>query len=433
MRFHRLRLLLLLACATAIGGGCAGVPSVASQPGAAVPPAAAPDTAGAVIAASASAPVQSLPAADPLAEAALPADPVATPPPMLPAELPDASLSQAAAPKEENNGFDWSDLEPENVYKSLKAAAGYGPNEGIARATMKEGRSLFAEKKYAEAAGKFASAADRWPDSPLEEDAMFLLAESYFFSDQYPKAHDVYGRLLKKYGNTRHLDTVVAREFALGRYWEQLHRAKPLWPIAPNATDASRPQFDTFGNAMDAYQRVQIHDPIGPLADDSLMATASAYFRNGQYEKAAYYYDLLRKEYPNSPFQKQAHLLAVQAKLRIYQGNLYDGKPLEEAGQIADQTLTQFGPQLGEERQRVLETRGQILERQAERDYAVAQFYETKKAFGAARYYYQEILNDYPETRQAQQARARLEKIRDLPDNPPNRFAWLTDLFPSGK
>ena len=67
-----------------------------------------------------------------------------------------------------------SDLAPENIYKNVKKAAGYGPDEKIARAAMQEGKALFRDKKYKEAAAKFATAADRWPDSPLEEDALFL-------------------------------------------------------------------------------------------------------------------------------------------------------------------------------------------------------------------------------------------------------------------
>ena len=103
--------------------------------------------------------------------------------------------------------------------------------------------------------------------------------ESEFFSDQYPKAHDTYGGLLKKYTNTRYLDTVAAREFALGRYWEQLQDAKPTVAASPNATDGSRPMFDTFGYAIQAYERVRLNDPTGPLADAAVMAMGNAYFR----------------------------------------------------------------------------------------------------------------------------------------------------------
>ena len=41
------------------------------------------------------------------------------------------------------------------------------------------------------------------------------------------------------------------------------------------------------------------------------------------------------------------------------------------------------------------------------------------------------MIKDYPLTQYARQARARLEEIRNEPDNPPNRFKRLTDPFPS--
>jgi len=336
-----------------------------------------------------------------------------------------------AGPSDENSGFQWSDLAPENVYKDLKEAAGYGPSEEISRALLEEGKRLQQQKQYAAAAGRFQSAAKRWPDSILEEDALFLLGESYFFDDRYPKAQDAYENLLKKYSNSRYLDTVGKRLFAIGQYWEKLHKADPHWPMTPNVTNKERPTFDTFGNALKAYETIRLNDPTGPLADDSIMATANAYFNKGRFEDAAFHYDILRKEYPKSEHQAKAHLLGMQAKLQVYQGARYDRTPLNEADEIADQALSQFSSELGTERQRLAATRDRIAEQQAERDWTMAQYYENRKAFGAARYYYQGLIKDYPLTQYARQAQARLEQIRDKPDNPPNRFQWLTDIFPA--
>jgi outer membrane protein assembly factor BamD (BamD/ComL family) len=238
---------------------------------------------------------------------------------------------------------------------------------------------------------------------------------------------------LKKYSNSRHLDVAVQREFALGRYWEQLQDKSPLFVIQPNLTDGSRPRFDTFGYAVQAYQNVRMYDPVGPLADDSLMATAVAYFRHGRFEEAAQDFDLLRKEYPNSEHQKAAHLLGLQAKMRIYQGRYYDPTALIEAGEIADQTLTQFGGQLGAEQARVAKARKQILEEKANREYAMGEFYDKQKYYGAARIYYQGLIENYPTSERAKDARARLDAIKGEPDVPPNYFKWLTDIFPSHK
>jgi len=336
--------------------------------------------------------------------------------------------------EQEDSGLTWSDFYPSNIVGTVKNLAGYGPNELVARAMYQEGEALYAERRYAEAAERFAVAAKRAPDDTLlQEDSLFMWGESLFFSDQYPKADEAYAELLKKYEYTRHLDKAVARQFAIGRYWEQLDAAKPGWAFGFQWGDSTRPAFDTWGRAIKSYRSVRLHDPTGRLADDSVMATANAYFLKGRYEEAAHQYDTVRKEYPKSEHQLNAHLLGMRSKLNVYQGPLYDGTPLEDASEIADQMLRQFSSELGSERQRVVETQNRIYEERAERAWTRARYYENKKRYGSARLYYQHILDEYPTTEVAQRARVRLGEIRDYPDNPPDRFKWLTDRFPSGR
>jgi len=340
-------------------------------------------------------------------------------------------IEPAAAPvQDEGDGFDLEDLSPTNLTRDFKEALGLGPDENIARAALAEGENHFKEKDYDAAVDALKTAAARWPDSILEEDAMFLLAESYFFADRYGKAQDAYSNLLKKYDNSRHLDTVCRRLFSIGQYWERLHQRQQQWAITPNLTDKTQPLFDTFGNALKCYDLIRLEDPTGPLADDSIMATAQAHFLKGQYTDAAFYFDVLRRDYPDSEHQAKAHLLCLQAKLRSYQGPTYDATPLAEADKVAEQALRQFPGQLGDERQRVEKARGQILREKADRDWAVAEFYEGKSCYRAARIYYESIIQDYPGSPHAERARTRLEAIRGKPDVPPNHYRWLTDLFP---
>ncbi len=396
-------LILLLVCIFGTLAGCASVPPVPAQTNAT----------SAVVHASATEPIGQ---ATEGSSQVVPATGASAIP--LPQSKPEG------AKLEEKTGYELSDFSPEKIGKTIRKMAGYGPNEDIARSLLKEGETLFHQKKYDEAAGRFASAAQRWPDSALEENAMFLLAESYFFSDKYPKAQDAYDELLKKHDNSRHLDTTCKRLFSIGQYWEKLDESNPHWPTTPNMTDTTRPLFDTFGNAIKAYESVRLHDPIGPLADDSIMAAACAYFRKGRYEDAAYQFDVLRKEYSQSEHQAKAHVLGIQSKLKMYQGHLYDGTPLKEADEIADQALSQFRTELGTEQQRVAQTRNDILERRAERDWAMAQYYDKKKQYDSARQYYHAIVKEYPQTKIAQQVHARLEEIRNEPDVPPKRFLF---------
>ena len=267
----------------------------------------------------------------------------------------------------------------------------------------------------------------------MEEDAMFLEGESYFFSDHYASAQDSYVNLLKKHENTRYLDTVVDRLFKIATYWEQLDLESHQWPIVPNPTDKTQPWFDTFGNALACYEAVWMHDLTGPLADAALMRVGNAHFRRGEWEDAATHYDMLRKNHPKSKYQKEAHLLELQAKMKIYQGPKYSIVPLNEAQEIGGQTMKQFPGQLGEEEPRVRQTLATIFEQRAEREWIMAQYYDNKSEFRAAREYYKVLLEKYARTSFAQRARKRLEEIRNEPDEPPNHFAWLTGLFGKGK
>lgn len=325
-------------------------------------------------------------------------------------------------------GFDL--LKGENIRKRWKKMTGRGPNEPVAREALTEGDALFRQGKYQQAISFYKKAIDRWPDSVIEEDAMWQLAECLFFTDQYPKAEDAYTELVKKYANTRYLDRVAQRQFLIGQYWlaidEQLH----LPVIVPNLVDRSRPLFDTPGRALKAFEHVRLNDPRGELADDSIMATANAHFVDRQWLDADYFYGLLRTEYPDSDFLLSAHLFGLQAKLQAYQGPAYEGGVLDEAEMLADQVLVQFPDQLSAaDEERVMKARAEIAAQQATRHWNRAEFYTKGKHYSSARIYYAMIARDYPKTMLAGRARAKLGEIEGLEDVSDDPLPMLTQLL----
>ena len=300
----------------------------------------------------------------------------------------------------------------------------------MARKSLAEADALFRDRKYAEAAKKYKVTIDRWPDSAIEEDALWQLAECWFFMDKYPKAEDCYDELVKKYANSRYLDRVAQRQFVIAQYWIALDQKHNYMTIVPNLADRSRPLFDTRGRAIKAYDHVRINDPRGQLADDSIMAQANAHFLDRQWLDADYFYALLRTEYPDSDFLLQAHLLGLQAKLRAYQGPGYEGGILDEAEMLAEQTLVQFPDQLArDDAERVEITRAEIAAQQAQRHWNRAEFYAKGKHYTSARIYYALIARDYPKTMLAQQANDRLNKYKGMADVSDNPLPMLTAIL----
>ena len=318
----------------------------------------------------------------------------------------------------------------ENIKKRWKKMLGRGPDEQVARAAMAEADLLFRQGAYQEAIPKYKRVIDRWPDSSLEEDALWQLAECQFFTDQYPKAEDSYDELVKKFANTKYLDRIAQRQFVIAQYWIGLDEKHHYATLVPNLLDRSRPLFDTRGRAIKAFDHVRINDPRGALADDSIMAQANAHFLERQWLDADYFYGLLRTEYPDSDFLLQAHLLGLQAKLRAYQGAGYEGGILDEAEILADQVLVQFPDQLSrDEEDRVEKTRAEIASAQAERHWRRAEFYAKGKHYQSARIYYALIARDYPRTMLAQAAREKYDTIRDLDDVSDDPFPMLTRVL----
>ncbi len=322
-------------------------------------------------------------------------------------------------------------LDPRVQYDKVKTAVGLGPSETAAREAYAEGDRLFRAQDYAGAAEAFKSAIARGPHSTIKQDAMFMLAESYYFGDRYIKARDAYDALVKEHLNTRYMDMVIDREWKIAQYWENYEQHYPDWALTPNAYDKTRPWFDTIGHAIKTYDNIRLNDPTGPRADDAIMATANIYFQRGRFDDADDHYTLLRREYPRSEWQYEAHLLGLQAKLRKYQGEDYDGTPLEEAKTLVRQLRQQFADRLPEhEKERLRTTEAQLSQEIATRDYRMAEYFDGTKHYGAARYYYAQVMNKYPQSELATKARERLGEIAEEPEKPEKRMAWFVDLFP---
>jgi len=66
---------------------------------------------------------------------------------------------------------------------------------------------------------------------------------------------------MKQYENSRHLDRVVVRDFAIARYWEtEADKHMAFVPIL-----RTRPclYFDPLGNGIAVYESIRLNDPPG--------------------------------------------------------------------------------------------------------------------------------------------------------------------------
>lgn len=334
-----------------------------------------------------------------------------------------------------------------------------------------EAERLFQDQHYAEASKllkpltkrpqSFWQKARFWNVEPeyredhnrVREDSMYLLAECYFKQERFSDAKEYYELLLTEYPSTRHLNTSTKRLFAIGRTWLgfpefatsndvtpvnlENPRATPVpkkqkpphsMVLVPNLTDKSRPAFDTPGSALDALKSIWMYDPRGPLADDAIMMTASHYVRVGNYQEADRYFSMLREEYPNSPHLQTSFVLGSHVKLMSYQGAGYDEKQLEDARQLKESTLRLF-PNLPE-KERLKGELVKIEEARAQRLWELVELYGRKRMPKAQIIYAEELLQTYPKSSYAPDARELLAKLNAPVVEKPSIGTRVLDRLP---
>jgi len=286
----------------------------------------------------------------------------------------------------------------------------------------------------------------------IEEDSLYMAAESQYAQQKYAAAQESYEDLLVRYPSTRHLDPTTRRLFAIARYWldfpEQENekgeiavagaetaenrplvaegrKASPLSrvPVLPNLTDKSRPLFDTYGRGEQALKAIWLHDSTGPLAADALMLAANHNLRTEDYVEARRLYALLREQYPDSQHLKDAYLLGSHVTLASYQGPAYDGTSLENAKELKQEMLALFPGLTAEERERLQSEIDVLKHAEIERTWDLVTFYRVKRDNPAAKLHCYIILNKHPDSPFADEARKMLSQIQHEEE------AWANSPF----
>jgi outer membrane protein assembly factor BamD (BamD/ComL family) len=317
---------------------------------------------------------------------------------------------------------------------TVKGKELYQQGDAVFRSASKKSKKD-AVDDYVQASKFFHKAGNAAPGSALEQDALFMKAESLFFANRLTDATKAYEKLQKDFPRNRHNDRVAARLFAISRYWIDAARAGDASWFKLNLTNSKLPAYDAKGHAIRVLDQIRYDDPTGRLADDATMAAAAEYIRQENFELADEFLTDLRETFTDSDHMFLAHVLGIRCKLELYAGPMYSGLVLDEAEDLIRKTRTRFPDKLKDQKYSDLLARSasEIAYHQAERFAQRAQYRENRREYRAARDEYRRLLAKCPDTPQAGEARKRLAQIEQLPSVPPQRLAWLAELLPDSR
>lgn len=153
-------------------------------------------------------------------------------------------------------------------------------SEGYAKA-----ENLFAKKDYADASLVLESLIFTSRATALEDDVLFLLAQSYYHSKEYLLAGDIYTRLLQQLPSTPYAKTA---QFMLAKSYEQL---SPHYELDQQHTLKAIEQFSLYldlypvtdslkvSSEVEKYRELLKINPENPSYKESYASASAQYSR----------------------------------------------------------------------------------------------------------------------------------------------------------
>lgn len=270
-----------------------------------------------------------------------------------------------------------------------------------------QARALLAAGEPGEARDLLEDWLEEMPNDGRYYEALYLLGETYFESENYWKAAERFqtvaenaaGDLFHR-ANERCVD--VARAFLSGE-------PRILWVIF---------RLPAYDDGIEILDRVWQREPGSRLGELALKLKGDYYFATGDMELAQDEYAHLVQQYPSGRYVQLAMLRTAEAAQATFAGIKFSAGPLIEATERYRQFQETFP--LYAEQENVAQRRDGIRELRAAKDLDIAQWYARTGRPDAAQFYFRQIVEDWPDTLSATEAKNQLRAmgVEDTPKPP---------------
>lgn len=237
------------------------------------------------------------------------------------------------------------------------------------------------------------------PSAPDRDRALFLLAQVYYQSGDRTRAFYHLDELLDNYPESRLFFPALELQYDIADAYLNGYKNSFLgWAIVP-----------AYDEAIEMLYRIQERSPGSPLAERALRRSADYYFNDSQFDLAADAYGAFIRLYPRSPQIPQVRLRQAFSSLAQFRGPLFDATPLIDArAQFKD--VQERYPDLAAEAN-VPQWIDRIDADLARKMYLTGDFYRRTGKPAAAAFMFRDVIQTYPNYREADLARRELARL----------------------
>jgi len=185
----------------------------------------------------------------------------------------------------------------------------------------------------------------------------------------------------------------------------------PLEPAAEFERAMSFFNSKKFDQALEAFERILFYHPSSEFVDDAQYWLARTHLEKKDYTQAIVEFDYLVRNFPNSTQMEDAYFYRAKAYLASVPSYEKDLSDLKKAIRQFDEFITRYpnSKYTDDVRTEILSARNLLAKKELEN----GKLYQKMKEIPAALLYYSYIINNYPETEAANEARYRSAQIHE--------------------
>ncbi|MCQ9208795.1 MAG: outer membrane protein assembly factor BamD [Omnitrophica bacterium] len=260
-------------------------------------------------------------------------------------------------------------------------------------------RGFFESEDYKRAIIEFEKLIRNYPLSKLASLAQFHIGLCYENKGKYYKAFEEYQLVIDKYPYTEKVEEIVEREYRIANLFYTGQKAK-LFGVA---------MLPAKDKAIEIFAKVVENSPYGKYADIAQYKLGQCYIDMKDYINAALAFKKIIESYPKSPLVDDAKYQIAMCAASSTSGPEYNEEDTDKAiNEFKDFVKRYPDSQMEKEARHFIDT---LESQKAEKSFNIAQFYEKRGSLKSAVIYYEEVLEEYPQSEWAAKAMERLQII----------------------
>lgn len=277
-------------------------------------------------------------------------------------------------------GSEWKTLSSKDQYLTKVARIKQLVNEGKEGQVSDELNKL--KKDFPEISG---------PDLDV-----FIKAEIFFSKGKFSKAIRNYDELLDKHPNSKLYEAALDREFAIATAF-LAGRKRPILKIF---------KIKGYDSGINIMEKISDRAGEGLMAMDAALAIVKSYEKRGKFNDAYHKWSEISSRWPTGKMGKDALLGMARCKHAAYKGPKYDASELTSAKSYYENFELRYSKDAVE-----INADGklnQINEQMAYKQFSIGQYYQKTDSKQAANFYYQMVIDNWPESTAAKMAKQKM-------------------------